>query len=84
MNLPPCTRYSPSLFDSTALGDHLTARAVCAACPMVTACLERALGIAGEKHDGNRRGPDGTWAGLLWKDGHVERVEDHRWAEVAA
>lgn len=84
MNLPPCTRYSPGLFDSTVPGDHLSARAVCAVCPMVRACLERAIGIAGEHEGESARGPDGTWGGLLWKCGHIERVEDLLWTEVAA
>lgn len=66
---PPCTRYSPALFDSTDADDHLHARAVCATCPMVAACLDRALAIATEQS--YWRGPDGTWAGLLWRNGLV-------------
>ena len=84
MNLPPCTRYSPGLFDSTEPRDHEHARAICATCPMVMACLERAIEVAGEHspESSSHRGPDGTWAGLLWKSGRIVVVEQV--AEVAA
>jgi hypothetical protein len=40
---------------------------------MVESCLQLALDIAGQHHAGNtnERGPDGTWAGLLWRNGHI-------------
>lgn len=84
MTAPPCTRYSPGLFDSTEAPDHAHARAICATCPMVMACLDRALEIAGEHTEGSpfHRGPDGTWAGLLWKHGRI--VVETAVVEVAA
>ena len=71
-DLPQCRRHDPGLFDSKEARDHLRARAICAGCPLVMPCLRLALNIAG-RHPGNpnRRAPDGTWAGLLWRDGHI-------------
>ena len=82
---PPCAGRSV-LFDSTDLFDHLTARRTCSGCPMVAACLERALSIADERgeRDHSRRGPDGTWAGLLWRSGSVVPVCVPGVTEVAA
>lgn len=71
MPTPPCTRYSPRLFDSTDAWEHNAARTICAACPMVVGCLRLAVSIANESTDVNRRGPDGTWGGLLWRDGRI-------------
>jgi hypothetical protein len=67
-----CVGRDPRLFDSLGLLDHLEARKVCATCPMVTACIERAIAIS-NKHSycRSRRAPDGTWGGLLWHDGKV-------------
>ena len=71
MRTPPCTRYEPQLFDSTRLRDHIRARAVCSTCPVVQGCIARAVAIAEERPPGCRRGPDGTWGGLLWTCGTV-------------
>ena len=67
---PPCAGRSV-LFDSTDLFDHLAARRTCASCPMVRACIERALAVAAEHPAGAERGPDGTWGGLLWRGGSL-------------
>ncbi len=68
---PPCRRMPPQMFDSTSPLDHQRARTICAICPHVMACLRLALDIAGETGARAQRGPDGTWAGLLWRDGHI-------------
>lgn len=69
---PACRSADPGLFDSTDQRDHQRARSICATCPCVMACLKVALNIAGEHpHNPNRRGPHGTWGGLLWKAGHI-------------
>lgn len=69
---PPCTRYDPQLFDSTKPRDHLKAREICAACPLVQECVELATSISSRYADTSMcRGPDGTWAGLLWRHGEV-------------
>lgn len=68
---PACTQADPQLFDSTRLRDHLQARAYCSTCPVVVDCINTAVRIAGERPPGCRRGPDGTWGGLLWVSGHI-------------
>lgn len=80
MNEPLCARRDPALFDSIDLVDHFRARAICAGCPVVQACLERALAIAAEHSpkDRSQRGPDGTWAGLLWLDGSIHDLRDRK------
>ena len=67
-----CRQSDPQMFDSVRLLDHMRARAVCATCPMVQACISEAVRVA-RKHPTNpdRRGPDGTWGGLLWRSGTV-------------
>lgn len=61
-----------ALFDSTAVVDHLRARVVCSQCLCVQPCLQLALRIA-RGDIGNRavRSPEGTWGGLLWREGRV-------------
>lgn len=66
-----CYGRDPQLFDSTKHTDHQLAKAICGTCPHVQACLRLALDIAGETNAHAQRGPDGTWAGLLWRDGQV-------------
>lgn len=68
---PPCAGKS-LLFDSTDDFEHLMARALCAHCPLVRDCLMQAVTIAGEFTSRSpHRGPDGTWGGLLWRDGSI-------------
>ena len=55
------------LYDSTDPRDHRKARRLCEACPVQAACMSVALRTA--KKPG--RSPDGTWAGVLWRDGRV-------------
>lgn len=74
MTLPPCTNRDPRLFDSTKLRDHLKARAICATCPLVQPCIARAITVAAEHAPGARRGPDGTWGGLLWCSGSIRSL----------
>ncbi len=76
---PPCRGMPPQMFDSLDPLDHHRARAVCSTCLWVQACLRLALDIAGQTQARAQRGPDGTWAGLLWRDG---RVVDPRRAET--
>jgi len=79
-----CDGADPRLFDSTDWRDHLTARRFCGNCPMVAACAQLAATIAAEHSPDHiaHRGPDGTWAGLLWRNGDV--VLPARVGEVAA
>lgn len=73
MTTPPCTN-DAALFDSVDHFDHLLARATCATCPMVRACIERAVEVAGMHNTRSYRGPDGTWGGLLWNSGSVVQL----------
>lgn len=66
-----CYGRDPQLFDSVKPADHLLARAICGTCPRVQSCLRLALSVAGETGAHAQRGPDGTWGGLLWRDGRV-------------
>lgn len=59
------------MFDSTKPRDHARARVICAACPLVEACLNLALSVSRQTGERALRGPDGTWAGLLWVNGEV-------------
>jgi hypothetical protein len=70
---PACTDHDPRLFDSTDWPDHVLARRVCGRCPVVAWCVERAVAIAREHTRGavETRGPDGTWGGVLWRDGSI-------------
>lgn len=56
-----------SLFDSTSTLDHLLARRMCAACPMLRGCLTLAQSIADT--EGWAGVPNGTWGGVLWRNG---------------
>lgn len=77
-DLPPCVGIEPLLFDATDIATHLQVRPICGDCSFVVACFERATEIAHEhsRYNKGARGPDGTWAGLLWRDGHVIAVPD--------
>jgi hypothetical protein len=68
-----CRRTDPRLFDSTNYRDHLEARKICAGCPSVQLCILGAVDIANEISTDLPafRGPDGTWGGLLWINGHI-------------
>jgi hypothetical protein len=70
---PACLTADPKLFDSTSALDHLQARTICARCPIVGACLQAAITESNRLRAGSatRRGPDGTWAGLLWINGEI-------------
>jgi hypothetical protein len=64
---PPC-RGQHALFDSTDVEDHLKARDICAACPLIDACrAEVADMLANAGYYGH---PEGTWAGELQLAGH--------------
>lgn len=77
---PACQGRDPRLFDSTAPREHLQAREVCVTCPLVRDCIRQALTIAGETSTHSRRGPDGTWGGLLWRSGRVvDPYRAHTW-----
>lgn len=60
---PACHDADPLLFESTFLEDHRRAKAICRTCParMFAACGR--LADDQERHDG-------TWAGVLYVDGH--------------
>lgn len=83
MKSTPCRQSDPALFDSTGWIDHREARRHCTTCPLVRACLNLALAIASEHDDDPSRGPDGTWAGLLWHNGHVVTLPCQRAPEMA-
>jgi hypothetical protein len=70
---PACLTADPNLFDSTSALDHLQARRICARCPIVGACLQAAITESKKVSSASsgRRGPDGTWAGLLWVHGEI-------------
>lgn len=55
------------LFDSTDLLDHQRARVRCSSCPVMRECLDDAIA----QSRGPRSVPDGTWGGLLWRNGHI-------------
>jgi hypothetical protein len=77
-DLAPCVGQH-QLFDSTDLRDHLVARAICVACPMLTACAvklrEAQEASAGIRNSGG--GPSGTWAGKLMgkRGGRVLKID---------
>lgn len=72
MNLPPCANRDPRLFDSTRPKDHARARMDCAGCLFQADCLAEAERIAAlHPTNPSRRGPTGTWGGLLWSRGRV-------------
>jgi hypothetical protein len=80
-----CVGSDPRLFDSTRAFDHLLARRVCATCPMVQACIGRAIAIASQHpHNPHWRGPDGTWGGLLWHAGVIVDLRLNVMDEAAA
>ena len=84
MNTPPPCVGKSELFDSTDDFDHLRARVICAGCPFVQECILQAVEVAKVNASWAAvRGPDGTWGGLLWRNGKVrEFVSTH--AAVAA
>jgi hypothetical protein len=51
------------LFDSTDTKDHAEAAAICATCPMLTACRKLLDATAQEYGYDYSFGPRGTWAG---------------------
>jgi hypothetical protein len=62
---PECAN-NPELFESEDLAEHMEAKKVCDACPLIAACqknLENTIRIWG--YDRNC-GPRGTWAGTLY------------------
>lgn len=67
----PCAEQNPALFDSRRPLEHARARAVCATCPYVQACLRLACDIARDGPNDRAGAPDGTWGGLLWRDGRI-------------
>ncbi len=73
MDPPACRGTDPRHFDSTTIGDHLAVRRLCDHCPHAKACLATALTIANSAHI-HHGTPDGTWGGLLWRDGQIVPV----------
>lgn len=67
---PPCVN-RPSLFESIHIADHDIARDYCARCPaaIFTECKTTASQQANH---------DGTWAGVLYRNGRVARVAKRR------
>ena len=78
MDAPSCAGES-WLFDSTDPFDHREARSLCTTCPIWGQCLDLALTIArtNAHRSSAYRGPDGTWAGLLWRNGGVVTPARH-------
>lgn len=69
-----CAGLDPDAFASTAWADHAVAARVCVSCPVTAECAALAESIAGETSPGTSsayRGPDGTWAGVLWRHGRI-------------
>ena len=58
----PCHREDPELFFAEAPSEINVAKALCAACPVMTECLAGAL---------ERREPWGVWGGQLFQQGVV-------------
>lgn len=54
------------LFDSVELEDHRAARAICAACPTLLACMSNLTAV--QRDAGSYGQPEGTWAGQLLID----------------
>lgn len=61
---PPCYGKS-ALFDATDPRSHEQARAICSTCPIIDAC--RANLIATQAAMMPKYGPEGTWAGVLFR-----------------
>lgn len=80
---PACDGADPQEFDATDIPTHLEMRAICATCPIVTPCLELALDISRHRHAHKARGPDGTWGGVLWRDGVVVKLDEPGRNQVA-
>jgi hypothetical protein len=69
---PACRGAPPQLFDSVDILSHQRARVICATCPLVQHCIHHAISVATvHTNEPALRGPDGTWGGLLWRDGQV-------------
>lgn len=62
--LPPCAS-CPPLFESTDLYDHMQAKKICDACPMIEACADLLADVKLAYGYGYQYGPRGTWAGQL-------------------
>lgn len=73
---PACDGADPQEFDATDIPTHLELRPICADCPIVTPCLELAIEISRSRRQHGSRGPDGTWGGVLWRDGVVIKLDD--------
>ncbi len=58
----PCHSADPEIFFAEDLPGVAAAKALCAGCPMVSACLQGAL---------SRSEPCGVWGGELFVDGRV-------------
>ena len=74
-SLPSTTgnRFDVTMLNSTALADHLEARKLCAVCPRLRQCLNAAIAMANDYDSALPacRQPSGTYAGLLWVNGHI-------------
>jgi WhiB family transcriptional regulator, redox-sensing transcriptional regulator len=59
----------PELFFSEDLGEIASAKRICAACPVMAACLERAI---------HNQEPWGVWGGQLFLNGRTLTVKRRR------
>lgn len=64
-------------FDSTVWTWHLRARVLCSTCPLTRDCLDNALAQARDRST-NCAVPNGTWGGLLWRDGQIVTSGERR------
>lgn len=69
----PCVGKS-WLFDSTDLEDHLSAKALCAECPLQLACADRVVEL--RSHAGPYGRLEGTWAGQLLDGRPLHKVKE--------
>lgn len=79
---PPCYGQA-ELFDSVEVADHEEARDICAGCPVKAACADA---LQDAKRQYGNGAPDGTWAGVLYKNGRqvAVKVKSTRSARIAA
>lgn len=75
------------LFDSTDRRDHIKARALCAECPALAWCAQRAATIQREGRTSHFRPLTGTWAGTLYgrpagRRPHLDAVDEPDYTEA--
>jgi len=77
MTRPACVG-KVKLFDSTDPIDHMQARAICEACPILNDCRQRLHDAKAEWGYSIHFGPRGTWAGTLCAPKEKSRSRSRR------